>query len=167
MAEQQYQQYKDQGFVTIILMVDASVGGSPDPVEGYASYYGLTMPVLNDPETTASKTMGMGWDIPYYALVGRDMTHIYGGGSPAQDSAIEEALAEEWPEVNRPENPVQEEDSDLDLDLDTDTPAGSTPFSMASGPGQGEVVICSVGDRGAAAPWALLALAALFGLRRR
>ena len=168
MAEQQYQQYKDEGFITIILMVDASVGGSADPVEGYASYYGMTMPVLNDPDTTASASIGMGWDIPYYALLGRDLTHIYGGGSPAQDSAIEEALAEEWPEVNWPTNPVQEEVADLDVDLDSEVPStGSTPFSMAGGPGHGEVVICSVGDRGATAPWALLALAALFGLRRR
>lgn len=167
MAEQQYQQYKDDGFVTIILLVDASMGGSPDPVEGYASYYGLTMPVLNDPDTTASSSIGMGWDIPYYTLVGRDMTHLYGGGSPAQDSAIEEALAEDWPEVAWPENPVPEEGNGLGDGLDTGSPAGgTTPFSMTAGPGNGEVLVCSVGER-SASPWALLALAALFGLRRR
>lgn len=165
MAEQQYQQYEDQGFVTIILMVDAAVGGSPEPVEGYATNYGLTMPVLNDPDTTASSSIGMAWDIPYYALVGRDMTHLYGGGSPASDSAIAEALAEDWPEVDWPENPVQEEGSDLDVDGESPA-AGSTPFSMTAGPGSGEVLVCSVGER-RASPWALLALAALFALRRR
>jgi MYXO-CTERM domain-containing protein len=37
---------------------------------------------------------------------------------------------------------------------------------MTAGPGNGEVLVCSVGER-AASPWPLLALAAVFGLRRR
>jgi len=147
-------------------MVDGSFGGLPEPVEEYATNYGLTMPVLNDPDTTAATTIGMGWDIPYYTLVGRDMTHIYGGGSPASDSAIEEALAEDWPEVAWPTNPVQEEGSELGDDDESTIPAGSTPFSMTAGPGNGEVMVCSVGER-STSPWALLALVALLGLRRR
>jgi len=102
-AEPQYQQYRDQGFVTIVLMLDATLGGSPEPVVPFVDYYGLSMPVLNDADSLASLTIGLMAGIPHYALLGRDLTFRFVGGSTPPEDVLSAALDEPPPQFDWPQ----------------------------------------------------------------
>lgn len=146
-----------------MLLVDGYQGA----VNGYVDYYGLTMPVLNDETMSVSQSLGAGYDIPCYILVGRDMTIRSTGGSPAPVSVLQEALDEARPDVDRPLQPdeiVPEELDDEDLGL----PEGTSPFSAGAEQTWEEGNACAIGSRDAspAATLLLLPLLALI-LRRR
>lgn len=146
-----------------MLLVDGYQGA----VNGYVDYYGLTMPVLNDETMAASQALGVGYDIPYYVLVGRDMTIRSTGGSPAPANILQEALDEAWPDVDRPLQPDEIAPEDLDGD-EGSLPEGTSPFSASASPTWEQGNACHLGP-GTASPAAaalLLPLLALV-LRRR
>ncbi len=87
-------------------MVDEWVG-YPDPFPQYVDTYGLTFPVLRDDQGTGTFTLGTPTEVPYYALLGRNMTIRYAGYDPPSPSHIDSLLEEDWPDV---EYPVQGED---------------------------------------------------------
>jgi len=149
--------------VTIVLLVD----GTQVPVNSYVDYYGLTMPVLNDGTMEVSQALGAGYDIPYYVLVGRDMTIRSTGGSPAPATILHEAIDESRPDVDRPLQPDEMGPEELD-DEDLGLPAGTSPFSAEAERTWEEGNACAIGSRGAspAAALLLLPLIALI-LRRR
>lgn len=149
--------------MTIVLLVDGYQGA----VNSYVDYYGLTMPVLNDETMTASQNLGVGYDIPYYVLVGRDMTIRSTGGSPAPANILQEALDEPWPEVDRPLQPDEMEPDDT-VSEDLGLPEGTSPFSVDAEQVWEAGNACAIG-RGTASPAAALLLLPLLAmiLRRR
>lgn len=149
-------------------MVDAATGGMPEPVQGYVEAYGLTMPVLNDPDLIGSHAIGVGTQIPFFAVLNRDMSIAYSGGSPPMTTTFDEALAEEWPEVEVPQNPDQIDivgDDDDDDDDESVTPVDN-PFAVDPVTTWEASNACSVGGT-STPPFALLALLPLLALRRR
>ncbi len=164
MAEDEYQGLKDDGFVTIAVLIDGYQGA----VNGYVDYYGLTFPALNDEKYEASVAIGAGGaTVPYYVLVGRDMTVRYSGGSPAPASAVSEALAEPWPEDGVwPQQPVPDENEAEMGDLSY---TNGNPFFVSPGSLYESPTTCSSAPstRTPAAALALLALVPLLAWRRR
>jgi len=149
-------------------MVDAATGGSPEPVQGYVDDYGLSFPVLNDRDVIGSTAIGVQSQIPFYVLLNRDMTIAYSGGSPPMPSKFEEALEEEWPEVEYPQNPEQ-----IDIEGDDDDDGGGESVTPVDNPFAVDPITtweasnaCSVGGT-TTPPYALLALLPLLALRRR
>ena len=144
---------KDDGFVTIVLLID----GYQEAGKNYVDYYGLTMPVLNDETMAASQALGAGYDIPYYILVGRDMTILSTGGSPAPANILHDAIDESRPDVDRPLQPDEMGPEELD-DEDLGLPAGTSPFSAEAEQTWEEGNACAIGSRGASPAAALLLL---------
>ena len=159
--------YREQGFITVILMVDAVTSGNPDPVPAYVEGYGLTMPVLNDADLAGSQAIGGGVQTPFFTVLNRDMSIAYSGGSAPMVDTFEEALEEEWPEVEVPQNPDQ-----IDIVGDDDDDDGGSltpvdnPFAVDPVTTWEASNACSVGGT-STPPYALLALLPLLALRRR
>ncbi len=100
-AEDEYQQYRDDGYLIVGLMIM----GDAD-VQLWVDTYDLTFPLLADTwfGGVASEVVGLDGEGDLHALVGRDMTvRVYRHQPNATD--IEAALAEPWPEVDRPRLP--------------------------------------------------------------
>lgn len=142
-----------------MLMID----GQAD-VDAWVEQYGYTFPVLADPAYTGSNAIGIGGGIPHHALVGRDMTvRVYGNQPGSGD--IEAALAEDWPEVERPEPPVLEGDDDDDDG--PSLPEGENPFLIAEGPGWETANLCAASPSARGSWLAAAALLPLLAWRRR
>lgn len=96
-AEQRYQQYKDQGFQTFFYVSETKSGKTPDAAfcKQIRAQYGLTMPVLYGP---ASALSSIGISLPsndYNVLIkkGGEIIHFKkGGGQSAVTQKIEAEL---------------------------------------------------------------------------
>ncbi len=124
--------------------------------------------MLNDETLDASYGIGANGMLPWYTLIGRDMTIRYSGGSPPTTGTLDEALLEEWPDVDRPENP-EGEAAEAPADDDDDEgaePRMDNPFAMDPAVEWEAANACNVGGS-STAPWAALLLIPLFLLRRR
>ncbi len=145
-----------------MLMLDDGQEVVPELVDEY----GLTFPVLNDADYAASIAVGnTAVEAPYHILVGRDMTVLQIAGSEPTETALANALAAEWPDVDRPVQPSPE-----DLLADDAAPPTGNPFSAESVVTWDSGAACSVGaagDRGRAATAVLLTLIPVLALRRR
>lgn len=163
MAEDEFQARKDDGYITMAVLIDGYQGA----VNGYVDYYGLTFPVLNDQNYEASIAIGAGGaTVPYYALIGRDMTIRYQGGSPPTQSILQEALDEPWPEdAVWPQQPtpeqIEEQESENQLT------AGENPFLMDPSEMYETANTCAFGRRGGAGGIVALSAFLLALLRRR
>ncbi len=163
MAEDEYQARKDDGYVTMALLIDGYQGA----VNGYVDYYGITFPVLNDQSYEASLAIGAGGaTVPFYVLVGRDMTVRYQGGSPPTQSVLQEALDEPWPEdATWPQQPTPEQIEEQESQ--NQSYSGDNPFLMDPAQVYETANTCAVARSGRIGGTA--GLAALLGvlLRRR
>ena len=155
MAEADYQARKDDGYLTIALLIDGYQGA----VNSYVDYYQLTFPVLNDETFAASIGMGAGGAVvPFYVLLDRDMTVRYSGGSPPPATALDEAMAEPWPEDALWPQQLTPEQSDADPLGDAGY-SGSSPFLIDAGSVYGEGSTCTTAGNGRPS-WAAIALLA-------
>ncbi len=151
--------------MSITLMAEDQ-GGSPadvDVVERWADRFGLTFPVLADPQWGESNKYEQDFGIPTYHLLGRDLTIriLDGYVSPA---AIQEALDEPIPEVPWDEPPSLDEIVDEPAD---DGAAGGPDGFSGSEEAPFGGCSASVGG-GSSTGWlALLGLTGLLGVLRR
>ncbi len=163
MAEDEFQAHKDDGYLTMALLIDGYQGA----VNGYVDYYGLTFPVLNDASYETSVAMGAGGaTVPFYVLLGRDMTVLYSGGSPPTQSILQEALDEPWPEdATWPQQPTPEQ---IEEQADGQSFNGDNPFLADPAEMYETANTCSTSPHGQGHGAAALVLAGLLlvSLRR-
>jgi hypothetical protein len=100
-AEDEYKDLDEQGFITLILL---TIGVADDPAGTFASTFQLSMPVLDDHEWQGSGMLDTQNITPYYILLGRDMTVRDRGEGPLPIESLDAALADPWPDVDRPES---------------------------------------------------------------
>jgi len=97
-AEPRYQQYKDLGFEAWIVIAEDASGDDPsfDYCKGVREQYGLTMPILMDPNHVLPDALG--YSAPHnewHFLLGEGVELLFKGKYPSQaqiDLRIEEAL---------------------------------------------------------------------------
>jgi MYXO-CTERM domain-containing protein len=160
-AQSEYESYSDQGYIILCLMLEGDA-----EVTLWTETYGMTFPVLSDQGQQGGTAIGLGGGIPHHMLIGRDMTARVVMNQPSS-SQIEEALAEEWPEVDYPMPPTTPEVDDELPDESADA-AGGNPFGVSSVEALAEGSMCAVGDaRGGGQPWAVALLLGVLALRRR
>ena len=98
MAEPRYQKYKDQGLQAWILLSEDANGDSPslEYCKGIRDQYGLTMPVLIDPDGVLPGALGYAAPLnEWHFLLGEGDALLFKGKYPNQDqldARIEEAL---------------------------------------------------------------------------
>jgi len=80
-----------------------SVDG-PGTVDYWSDNLGHTFPLLDDEDLQMSAAVGYGGAIPYHVLLGRDL-RIRAQGAQISSESIDQALDEEWTEVDRPQAP--------------------------------------------------------------
>ena len=101
-AEDEYQAYIDQGYMHIVVL---GTGPANDASWEVARARGLTMPVLDDLAHEVGPDFGNNNVWPWRILIGRDMTVRWMGLEFPPSEVLEAALAEPWPDVERPKNP--------------------------------------------------------------
>ncbi len=98
MAEPRFQQYKDSGFNAWILLSEDASGDTPslEYCKGIRDQYGLTMPVLIDPDGVLPAALGYSAPLnEWHFLLGEGAELIFKGKYPNQqqlDLTIEDAL---------------------------------------------------------------------------
>ena len=98
MAEAWYQQYKNQGFMEYFVVKENASGGPPSAAycQSVRDQYGLTMPVLMDPNNLIGQALGYSSPFNHWNIVlgpGVTLTLKQKGGSNASvQAAIESAL---------------------------------------------------------------------------
>ena len=98
MAEPRYQQYKDHGFEAWIVLSEDGSGDTPslDYCKGIRDQYGLTMPVLIDPDGVLPTALGYAAPLnEWHFLLGEGAEVLFKGKYPNQDqldARIEEGL---------------------------------------------------------------------------
>jgi len=138
-------------------------------VEYTVDVEGVTQPVLddNDPygEGAYRGQAAIGnnsLSMPYHVLVGRDMTILHAGGSPAQEHVLLEALEEEWPDVLWPENPPEIAIEEPGIEMGDASPFAADPVTDWEASSA-----CSAGGNSSANWAALLLLLPALAIRRR
>ncbi len=154
-AEDEYQEFVDQGFMSITLIAEDQ-GGNPASAElseRWADRFGLTFPILADPGWVESNKYEQDFGIPTFHLLGRDLTiRILDGYVSA--AAIQEALDEPVPEVPWDQPPA------LDEPVEGAVIESESPFEGSSEAPFGG---CSA-HIAASAPTGWAAMLGLFGL---
>jgi len=89
-AEDTWQSYKDQGFVYVTVIQQDSSGNPAQPadVQAWADSFGITAPVLGDPDAVTTpmlQLVGGAASFPGVLLIGRDLKVIERVGSTVQD----------------------------------------------------------------------------------
>ncbi len=98
MAEPRYQQYKDLGFDAWFVLSEDANGDTPsvEYCKCIRDQYGLTMPVLMDPDGVLPGTLGYSAPLnEWHFLLGEGAEVLFKGKYPNQDQLdlhIEEAL---------------------------------------------------------------------------
>ena len=90
-AEELYQEFEEQGFTYLIILGEDAAGNPPDQEDlmQWANTYGLTLPLLSDPEWEASQPW-IGDAEPAFHVLDRDMTIQFQkvGYNPATDREV-------------------------------------------------------------------------------
>ena len=165
-AEDDYQQFIDQGFLIITLLAE-DAGGQPADAElseRWADRFGLTFPVLADPGWGESNKYEQDFGIPTFHLLGRDLTIRILDGY-VSEQAIQDALDEPIPEVPWEAPPTLEELGAEPPDHTTE-PVDQGGFDGTAGAPYGG---CSASLLPSGSPVGAVALVGLLGLtvRRR
>ena len=126
-AEEHYQDYIDEGFMVVGMLLDGLQQDSPPDVDRWIEEHELTYAVLDDSDQDKTQhyipeSSDGSFGIPLFALIGRDLTiSIHGAGaSDWSTEDIEDLLGAEAPYV---EWPMPENTGDLRASLGIDVPS--------------------------------------------
>lgn len=152
-------------FITLLAEDMGGQTATQETCAGWADEFGLTFPVLADPQWGESDKYEQNGGIPTFHLLGRDMT-IRMLDQYVTGADIQEALEEPWPEVEWEQPPDLEELAEQVADRPPETDASGDVFS-ASGDGTpfGGCAASMAGRSPRGVAW-LLTLFGALGLRR-
>ena len=93
-SETLFKERSSSGFVVLEVLVENATGGPPtsDDVRTWIKGYGVTFPVIADPDKSVFKTYVPKTVLPTYLVIGRDGVITYRGQGTTDDAAEEDRV---------------------------------------------------------------------------